>query len=53
MDYVRIPIRFEGEGALELVKRWGPLESFYNRFREELLEVGLEFPLEQVLQCVK
>ena len=51
VDYARIPIRFEDEAALEMIKRWDPHESFQDEYYNEVLTEGIEFPLEQILYC--
>lgn len=53
VESTKIPIRFVGEAALEVMRLWNTSEEFIERHREELDTVGIELPAEQVLVCRK
>ncbi len=52
-DYIKIPIKFGREAALELLNRWKIKNEFFEKYKTEIERDGLEFPMEQILLCTK
>jgi len=53
VEYMKIPIKFIGEAALEMIRRWKTNESFLEKYDEEINTIGIEYPMEQILFCAK
>jgi SAM-dependent methyltransferase len=53
IEYTKIPLRFIGNAAIELIKSWDVKPEFLDKYGNEVLEVGIEFPMEQILICSK
>ena len=53
VEYRKIPIKFLGEAAIEMVNRWKTKREFFDKYQEELEKVGIEYPMEQILYCRK
>lgn len=51
--YVKIPIRFVGEAAIELGRRWHSDCGFFEKHKKEIFETGMGYPMEQVIYCHK
>jgi SAM-dependent methyltransferase len=51
VEYRKIPIRFLGAAALEMIRRWKINESYRGKHLETLNAVGIEYPMEQILFC--
>jgi SAM-dependent methyltransferase len=52
-DYLKIPIRFEAEAAVEMVKKWNTKIEFLEKFEDDLLKFGIEYPMEQIIYLTK
>ena len=53
VEYRKIPIKFLGEAAIEMVNRWKIKREFFDKYQKELEKVGIEYPMEQILYCRK
>jgi SAM-dependent methyltransferase len=53
VDFIKVPIRFKHDAAIEMIARWKTKTEFLNKYENEVFEIGLEYPMEQILCCRK
>lgn len=53
VEYRKIPIKFLGETAIEMVNRWKTKKEFFDKYEGELEKIGIGYPMEQILYCRK
>lgn len=53
VDFIKVPIRFKHDAAIEMIERWKTKTEFLNKYENEVLNIGLEYPMEQILCCRK
>ena len=53
VDYIKIPIKFMKNAAIEMVRRWKTKNEFLEEYQDEINKMGIEYPTEQILYCIK
>jgi len=53
VDYHKIPIRFLGSAAREMIRRWNTGPAFLERYSHEIERTGMEYPLEEIIYCTR
>jgi len=53
VSYQKILIKFMKNAAFEMVGRWKTKDEFLQNYSEEIEKIGIEYPMEQILYCIK
>lgn len=53
VEYKKIPLKFTQEAALDMLKRWKIKKEFMDKYGSEIFKTGIEYPMEQILFCIK
>jgi SAM-dependent methyltransferase len=53
VDYQKIPIKFMKNAVVEMIRRWKTKNGFLEKYRDEINKIGVEYPMEQILYCIK
>lgn len=53
VNYIKIPIKFMKNAAVEMIGRWKTKSEFLEKYQNEINKIGLEYPMEQILYCIK
>ncbi|MCG2737909.1 MAG: class I SAM-dependent methyltransferase [Thermoplasmatales archaeon] len=53
VDYQKISIKFMKNAAVEMIGRWKTKSEFLEKYQDEINRVGIEYPMEQILYCIK
>jgi len=53
VNYRKVPIKFMKNAAIEMIKRWKTKTEFLEKYQDEINRSGIEYPMEQILYCIK
>lgn len=53
VEYRKIPLKFKKEAALDMVKTWKTKREFLDNYGGDVYNIGIEYPMEQILFCLK
>lgn len=53
VNYQKIPIKFMNNAAIKMIERWKTKKEFLDKYQDEINRFGIEYPMEQILYCIK
>jgi SAM-dependent methyltransferase len=52
-EYKKIPIKFTGNAAVKIINGWQTKQEFFEKYQDKIDANGIEYPMEQIICCIK